>query len=296
MRLKNIFLVWSILLLCAAAVFAQTSAFSYQGRLNDASLPANGSYDLQFALYDAVSAGTQVGTTQTLTGVTISQGIFSVTLDFGAAAFTGADRFLEMRVKKPADATYTTLAPRQLITSAPYSVFANSPQGPQGIQGIQGIQGPPGATGATGAPGATGPAGPAGPQGIVGFVTSAGLGLSTISTTNTFIGPTVNVTVAAGQKVMMNVTKAMGSTAAGGATGLNIYPCYQNTAGGTLTTQNLGIFGLTSAQNDRQQFGINYIFSGLAAGTYTIGMCGSSTNAANWNNNEWGYISAIIFN
>lgn len=102
--------------------FAQTTAFTYQGRLTDAGNAAAGIYDLQFDLYDALSGGAQVGTTQTVSGVTVTNGIFTVQLDFGASAFPGADRYLEIRVKKPVEGSYTTLNPRQPVTSVPYSV------------------------------------------------------------------------------------------------------------------------------------------------------------------------------
>ncbi len=81
--------------------------------------------------------------------------------------------------------------------------------------------------------------------------------------------------------------------AAGGATGLNLYPCCQSTVvGSPLITQGGGMFGITAAQNQRHSVGLNFVFSSLAASTYTIGMCGSSPNAAKWNNNEWDFISA----
>ncbi len=168
------------------------------------------------------------------------------------------------------------------------------PVGPQGPAGAQGATGPQGATGAVGAVGPAGAQGPTGPQGIVSFATLAGFGNNPTATT-AFIGPTVNVSITAGQKIMMVVSKALGSTSAGGANSLNIYPAYQAGAG-VVTTQGGGIFGIACAQNTRETVSINYIFSGLAAGTYTVGMAGSSTNAANWNNNEYGYISAIVFN
>jgi hypothetical protein len=104
-------------------VTAQTTAFTYQGRLSDSSMTANGGYDLQFALYDAETGGTQQGVTQTFSGITVSNGGFTVQLDFGSTPFaTGADRYLEIRVKQPAQTTYTTLSPRQRITSTPYSI------------------------------------------------------------------------------------------------------------------------------------------------------------------------------
>ena len=40
---------------------AQGTAFTYQGRLNDGGAPANGSYDLQFILYNAGVGGSQQG-------------------------------------------------------------------------------------------------------------------------------------------------------------------------------------------------------------------------------------------
>ena len=73
---------------------AQTSAFTYQGRLNDGANLANGSYDLTFALFDAASGGDQVGGILTSAATAVSSGIFTVTLDFGAGAFPGADRWL----------------------------------------------------------------------------------------------------------------------------------------------------------------------------------------------------------
>jgi hypothetical protein len=175
------------------------------------------------------------------------------------------------------------------------------PAGPQGPAGPAGPAGPTGPTGPVGPVGAVGPQGPQGiqgpqgPSGVIAFVTTSGLG-NNPAAANAFIGTTVNVTLAAGQRAHLVVEKALGSTVAGGGTALNIYPCYQNTiAGSPLTTQGLGIFGLTAAQNQRHVYGINWVFSNLAAGTYAIGMCGSSSNAASWNNNEWTYLSALVF-
>src|SRR5215470_6606450 len=80
----------------AMSVKAQTSAFTYQGKLSDSGTAANGNYDFQFKLYDALSSGTQQGTTVTLNSVAVTNGIFAVNLDFGAAVFSGAGRFLEI--------------------------------------------------------------------------------------------------------------------------------------------------------------------------------------------------------
>ena len=100
---------------------AQTTQFTYQGRLLDGSLPANAAYDLEFALFDAGSGGTQLGTTQTVLGVPVRDGVFTVQLDFGAE-FPGAGRFLEIAVRASGGGSYTPLTPRQPISSAPYAV------------------------------------------------------------------------------------------------------------------------------------------------------------------------------
>src|SRR6266480_2035334 len=86
-------------LLTATSAFAQTSSFTYQGRLTDGGTAANGNYDLQFALFDSASGGTQIGSTQTFNTVSVSNGVFSVTLDFGANSFPGANQFLEISAR-----------------------------------------------------------------------------------------------------------------------------------------------------------------------------------------------------
>jgi hypothetical protein len=127
MRSKTMAKMGSVILTIAAvmmlgiAVGAQTTAFTYQGRLTDSSLPTSGTYDFEFVLFDALTAGSQVGL-NTVTGVAVTNGIFTVDLSFGAAAFPGADRFLETRVKRPADSGYTVLSPRRQIASVPYAI------------------------------------------------------------------------------------------------------------------------------------------------------------------------------
>src|SRR5437763_15457957 len=53
----------------ASTAFAQTTSFTYQGRLTDGGTAANGNYDLQFAIFDSLSGGAQVGSTQTINTV-----------------------------------------------------------------------------------------------------------------------------------------------------------------------------------------------------------------------------------
>lgn len=109
--------------LIASFALAQTTQFTYQGQLNDGGSPANGQYDLEFKLFNSLAGGAQQGATVTLGNVQVTNGLFSVPLDFGAAAFPGANRFLEIGVR-PGTSTgaYTILTPRQQLTSTPYSI------------------------------------------------------------------------------------------------------------------------------------------------------------------------------
>ena len=104
------------------------SAFSYQGRLVASGVPAEGSYDFHFNLYDVASAGSQVGLTQTNNAVVVSNGAFTVQLDFGAGAFTGEARWLEITLRTGTNA-FTTLNPRQQVTATPYAVSAATVSG-----------------------------------------------------------------------------------------------------------------------------------------------------------------------
>ncbi len=110
-------------LILAASTFAQTSSFVYQGKLQDGQLPAVGNYQFEFKLYDAAAGGNQVGQALSDVNATVSDGIFAVSLDFGAAAFDGAARFLEIGVRTAnGGQPYTLLNPRESITSTPYAV------------------------------------------------------------------------------------------------------------------------------------------------------------------------------
>jgi hypothetical protein len=110
------------IIISGSTTFSQTSSFTYQGRLTDGGTSANGNYDLQFALFDSLSGGAQVGSTQSLNTVAVSNGVFTVSLDFGASAFNGAARFLEISARPSSGGAFTLLSPRQPITSTPYAV------------------------------------------------------------------------------------------------------------------------------------------------------------------------------
>lgn len=57
-----------------------------------------------------------------MTNVQVTAGIFTVQLDFGAAVFPGANRFVEIAVTPTGAGAFTVLSPRQQVTSTPYAV------------------------------------------------------------------------------------------------------------------------------------------------------------------------------
>jgi hypothetical protein len=112
------------------SVTALGSEFTYQGRLTDAGSPANGTYDLQFVLWDADTAGASVGAVQTKQDVAVANGLFSVELDFGNAAFVGDSRWVEIGVRPgPSAGAFTILSPRQPVSPTPYALFAKAAGG-----------------------------------------------------------------------------------------------------------------------------------------------------------------------
>ena len=124
---KLISILLAVMWLTGSGLFAQATEFTYQGKLLDSSSAATGNYDFQFTLWDAPADGIQIGTVQSINGVAVANGLFTVRLDFGSAAFSdGSPRFLQIAVKPASGVTFTTLAPRQTLTSAPYSVRAQS--------------------------------------------------------------------------------------------------------------------------------------------------------------------------
>ena len=94
-------------------------------------------------------------------------------------------------------------------------------------------------------------------------------------------------------RVHITDSHALGSTSAAGAGAINLWVCYR-LSGGPISQLGGGTFGLRTVQNTRNHYSLSAVTSTLTAGTYDVGLCGQSSDAANWNNNEWGYVSAFV--
>jgi hypothetical protein len=82
MKAKSLFVLRFIVLHSTFLIstHAQSTAFTYQGRLDESSGPANGSYDFEFQLFDVASGDASQGGSVTHSAVSVSGGLFTVTL------------------------------------------------------------------------------------------------------------------------------------------------------------------------------------------------------------------------
>lgn len=133
--LASVFVGFFTAIFGASSALAQalTTAFTYQGLLVDGGVAANGTFDLRFRLFDQAASpgGAQIGPTLCVEDLSVVDGQFATSLDFGAV-FAGQRRYLEIAVRPGTGGTcavilgYTVLSPRQEITAAPNASFALS--------------------------------------------------------------------------------------------------------------------------------------------------------------------------
>ena len=88
-------------------------AITYQGAVEQNGSPINGLTDFQFILYDSETSGNTVGSQVSVPETLVSDGVFTVSLNFGSSVFDGNERWLEIQVRYPCcTGSYTTLTPR----------------------------------------------------------------------------------------------------------------------------------------------------------------------------------------
>ena len=110
-----------MVLFLSIPIAAQTTEFTYQGRLSVNGVAVSSTHDFDFRLFTTESGGTQLGATQSRPNALVSNGVFTVQIDFGPQ-FDGSDRWLQVDVRPAGGTTFTALLPRQRITSAPYNI------------------------------------------------------------------------------------------------------------------------------------------------------------------------------
>ncbi|HOW70844.1 MAG TPA: hypothetical protein PKY77_09605 [Phycisphaerae bacterium] len=207
----------------AAGVAAPlNTAFTYQGRLTNGATTASGPYDFEFRLFDDVTAGVQVGSTLTVDDVTVTGGLFTVTLDFGSV-YDGNRRWLSIAVR-PGESVEpcTPLTPRQELTGTPHALFALNAQAADGLR--------------------------------LPFGASASAGIPIFSIHNTGTGLAISGT-AVGTGVSGSSTAATGMTEGGlfrssSTSGRGVFGIASATAGNTS-----GVYGQSDSATGRGVFG-----------------------------------------
>jgi hypothetical protein len=127
MKLMNLFrmavALFCVFSLADAQVVAQSTAFTYQGKLNAGGIPAAGqTLQFTFTLYNAATGGAVVGSPINQSILVGSGGLFTTDLDFGQA-FNGTQNWLDIQVGTTV-ANEQGLGSRQAINSVPVAQFA----------------------------------------------------------------------------------------------------------------------------------------------------------------------------
>src|SRR4051812_5984340 len=109
--LSSILIIGCLIAASPEHVAAQGTAFTYQGRLTESGIPANGRYDLRSVLSD-LNGTALLGGPLTNASVLVTNGLFTIDLDFGALTpISGLDAWLEIGVRTNGSASaYTVLS------------------------------------------------------------------------------------------------------------------------------------------------------------------------------------------
>ena len=123
----------AVLTLNAQGTILRTNPITYQGQLYNNGSPANGSYTLIFNLFTNDTGGNALGVAATNSNVAVNNGLFTTIFDgnrFGD--FTNppmpwpSPSWLELAVATNGANAFTTLTPRQQLTSVPVSIYAET--------------------------------------------------------------------------------------------------------------------------------------------------------------------------
>ena len=124
-QLSKMFAILVIALVDSAHAQTLGTNFTYQGQLKQGGAPLNSTADFEFKLFNALTGGVQFGGTNPVNNVNVVDGQFTATLDFGAGAMNGDQRWLQIAVRSPAGSgNFITLTPRQPLTRALISAVA----------------------------------------------------------------------------------------------------------------------------------------------------------------------------
>ncbi|MFN2393080.1 MAG: tail fiber domain-containing protein [Pyrinomonadaceae bacterium] len=119
---RQVMLAILSILFLSSAINAQTTLFTFQGKLPNEVTPVNDTLEMEFKLFDAAMGGTQIGTTNLVQVVEVKNRAFTVQLDFGGVAFSGTDRYIEISYRRNSNQPFDVVSPRQPVLSVPYAI------------------------------------------------------------------------------------------------------------------------------------------------------------------------------
>jgi hypothetical protein len=130
-KLRNSVIVLALLALFTlnselSTASAQGTAFTYDGQIQLNGRPAGGTYNMTFAVFNTNVDGTAIAGPITNNAVGVTNGLFTVQIDFGSGVFIGASNWLEIGVETNGASSFIILVPRQELTPVPYAIYAES--------------------------------------------------------------------------------------------------------------------------------------------------------------------------
>jgi hypothetical protein len=120
------------LLALNAAAHAQSTAFTYQGRLKNGTALASGLHDFRFSLFNVATGSVALAAPQCVDNVLVADGLFTTTLDFGTLFVTTQARFIQIEVRADTGLScgntsgFVQLSLRQPITAASFANHAKT--------------------------------------------------------------------------------------------------------------------------------------------------------------------------
>ena len=96
----------------------------YQGRLADQGRSVNGTFDIAFSLFPTATGGTRIGPVRSFPATSITNGLFTLSIDFGQGAFNGQGRWIELSARTNGASSYSVMSPRRKVPTSPSAQFA----------------------------------------------------------------------------------------------------------------------------------------------------------------------------
>ncbi|MFC2085820.1 hypothetical protein ACFLRO_01265 [Bacteroidota bacterium] len=106
-----------------ASPSAVSGEISIQGFIEYLGTPADGSFDFQLKVFDALVNGSQQGSTHLAGNLNVTDGAFSIQASFGNAEFWQDPRYVEVSIRPGASVgAYDIISPRTKIVAAPLAL------------------------------------------------------------------------------------------------------------------------------------------------------------------------------